>query len=528
MLSFKKKILEKFINNKFILFLFFSTILRIPHLIRAEFRLDSDGAHHWIVMENIINGNIFALHPYGLNHLGITDFSLALPISLFIGHNQYAYQIMLHLVFIIISIILYKITEYCFGNNASTTLLFLLALPNPVLFHFLVRPYGGHVLGSALMILSVYLLFISNNKDNKIFYLSLSSFLVGFGYYTSHLAIIIALPLLLYIFIYLVTYRKLVYFFAVLLSFFIGILPSIIGKLVQPYPDSYPNSSFNVSSLHFFDNASYSIKYIFPSLFGYFSQSGIEESGFKPPKDIKNLFPIINLYVTISFTYFIIVIFKNKLIKRNIHENYLIFSILVLLLNIMACLTTTNGLEGFGVRFFIPTIISIIPTYSAFLSGSIFQNKIWKKDIYQKIILYLHLFIFIISYGHGYLNFNSSLYTFEATPKINELVSVLSENKVKYCAADYWISYPIVYKSRFNILASPVKNLTLGPVRNPEITEKIIKNPNGIECLIYTIFTPLNISSKIDDIIIINSFKFKIIKSNNLDIYSILFVKEIK
>jgi hypothetical protein len=122
------------------------------------------------------------------------------------------------------------------------------------------------------------------------------------------------------IFIYLVTYRKLVYFFAVLLSFFIGILPSIIGKLVQPYPDSYPNSSFNVSSLHFFDNASYSIKYIFPSLFGYFSQSGIEESGFKPPKDIKNLFPIINLYVTISFTYFIIVIFKNKLIKRNIHE----------------------------------------------------------------------------------------------------------------------------------------------------------------------------------------------------------------
>jgi hypothetical protein len=171
--------------------------------MRAEFRLDSDGAHHWIVMENIINGNIFALHPYGLNHLGITDFSLALPISLFIGHNQYAYQIMLHLVFIITSIILYKITEYCFGNNASTTLLFLLALPNPVLFHFLIRPYGGHVLGSALMILSIYLLFISNNKDNKIFYLSLSSFLVGFGYYTSHLAIIIALPLLLYIFSYL-------------------------------------------------------------------------------------------------------------------------------------------------------------------------------------------------------------------------------------------------------------------------------------------------------------------------------------
>ena len=159
------------------------------------YRLDSDGAHHWIVIDYILTGKSVALHPYGLTHLGITDFIFSIPFSLLLGHTQYSYQLMLHLVFLLLSFSIYKITQFAYGQKASDYSLLLLALPNPILYHFLVRPYGGHLLGSVIVILSLLLLFVSEKKENKIPYLCLSSFLVSFAYYTSHLSIIPLLPL---------------------------------------------------------------------------------------------------------------------------------------------------------------------------------------------------------------------------------------------------------------------------------------------------------------------------------------------
>lgn len=528
----KKRISEFFIKYKLLIFVIFTTIMRIPHYLRADFRLDSDGAHHWIVMENIINKSIFALHPYGVNHLGVTDFLIAIPISLFTGHNQYAYQAMLHIVFLLLSYTLYKITDLCFGRDASLISLILLALPNPIIFHFLVRPYGGHVLSIILMLASLYLLFISNKEENRILKLSLASFFLGLGYYTSHLSIIIALPLSIYLIIYLFIYRKFSYLVTVLFTFILGISPSIIGTFIQPYPVSYFNASFNIKIERIFDNLTYSIKYIFPSIFGYFSLPGIEESGFYPSKDLQLLFPILTIFTLFSFFYFLYIVYRKKLYysspENKILGNYFLFSLIVVALNILAILTTSNGLEGFGVRFFIPAIITIIPLYSAFLSGKIYQNSIWGKEIFRKILLYLHIIVFLISYGRGYLNYKSPLYTFEATPKIKELVEVLKNNNVKFCAADYWISNPIVYETKFKILASPIENLTSGPFRNPEISKKIMDNPNGIECIINLIFAPLKISSKSNDVIEINSYKFKLINTITLDKYIIHIVKELK
>ncbi|PJZ48155.1 hypothetical protein [Leptospira saintgironsiae] len=67
---------------------------------------------------------------------------------------------------------------------------------------------------------------------------------------------------------------------------------------------------------------------------------------------------------------------------------------------------------------------------------------------------------------------------------------------MKYCAADYWMANPIIYETNFEILATPIDSLSVEPKRNPEIVEKVLNNPKGIECVINNWFTPLQNEAK--------------------------------
>lgn len=253
----------------------------------------------------------------------------------------------------------------------------------------------------------------------------------------------------------------------------------------------------------------------------------MEESGFIPSKDLRNLFPIVNFLFLFTFIYAGVKVFSLESLKIN--GNYSLFASLVILLNTLAILVTSNGLEGFGVRFFIPAILISLPLYSLIFAGEYRGVKIaWLNEKFRYFLLFLHFSIYVISYGRGYLNFNSGLYTFEATPGIKQIVAVLKENQVQYCATDYWISNPIIYETNFAILASTVRNLTSGPIRNPEIENVIINNPKGIQCIINNWFSPISNNSKKPNEFIENGFySFRILKTLEVERNKIFIVEQL-
>lgn len=504
---------------KIIFFLLFTTLLRVPHLIRADYRLDSDGAHHWIVMDYIFSGKFFALHPYGLTHLGITDFLLVYPFTFIFGHTQITYQIMLHLVFLIVSFTIYKLSKISFGNKAADFSLLLLALPNPTIFHFLLRPYGGHVLAITLTLLSLYTIYLAETTEAKGKYYSISGFLIGLSYYTSHLAIISIVPVTAYLALSLWKERKVTYFLYSFFFILIGLVPSVIGKLIQPFPDNYPNASFSIKIQNIPNNFEFAVVNIFPALLDIFYLPGLEEGGFFPSKDLRIPMQFLGLLFLGIGIYFlsrqIRKVISNGLGSIRITGNYTLFFFLLLSLNIGAVLVTTNGLEGFGLRFLLPAIIASVPLYAALFSGEINSNRIeWLPSKLRIGLIFLHFLIYILAFGRGYLDKKSAVYTAQATLGIDEIISYLKENNVKYCAADYWMANPIIYETNFKILATPIDSLSVGPRRNPEIVEKVLNNPKGVECVINNWFTPLQNKAKDPQKFIeTNLFAFRILRS---------------
>ncbi|PJZ48154.1 hypothetical protein CH362_15295 [Leptospira saintgironsiae] len=97
-------------------------------------------------------------------------------------------------------------------------------------------------------------------------------------------------------------------------------------------------------------------------------------------------------------------------------------------MNIGAILVTTNGVEGFDLRFLLPAIIASVPIYAALFSGEINSTRIeWLPSKLRISLISLHFLFYILAFGRGAIWTKSLLCIPQATLGIDEIIFYLKE-----------------------------------------------------------------------------------------------------
>lgn len=309
----------------------------------------------------------------------------------------------------------------------------------------------------------------------------------------------------------------------------IGSVPSIVGHFINPLPVEYKNASLIPTAKNIWLNANYSFEMIFPAVLDAFEFPGLQEAGFWPNADGKVVIKIHQFFclllLVLLFFGSIVNILRNR--KEMKFVPYEIIFFFILISNIASVILTKNSLFGFGVRYFLPAIFFSVPVFAGMFIG--LKNESFKLLNLNRYLLrgfvFLHLLIYVHSYTRGYFSKDSLMYIGEGTPGIYSMIQYLKDKKITHCAMDYWLAAPVVYYTKFDIKASNILLLNSGHVRNPEITKEILDQKEGVNCIAYNFFTPLD-AQKTGDILQNKQFRFKILETKDFKYSTIYLVKE--
>lgn len=551
-MSMQAKLFDFFARYRWPLFAFWVLLFRLPHILGADRRLDGDGAHHWLVMDRIYQGEAFVLHPHGMDHIGLVEFLLATPFIPLFGHTQLAYQLGLCLIFFLTAWPLFLFARRAYGQNAASWVLILLALPHPFLQFISLRPYGGHLLCNSLGMLVLYLWWrrvspgaaaagsdpsrqanagdaLAGGARDVLYWAGVGA-LAGLALYTNRLY---AIPLAAHLGVWVLhalTRRDARWLGALLIfvvGFAVGGTPQWLGGLFEPFPPNYPNAGFQPGLDNLQSNAAVFVSSLLPNLLDAIYFDGFGEAGFVPPGDVKKLVPIWQNFIVLAAIPPLL-----RLVPRGI--DYLrgrgeltvgVLAVAIVTVNTLAILITKLPIWGFSARYLIASILILIPVYAAFAAGLYdapavgknsapdsaageaptqgnkgavligqatgFAAKIyaWFRGRAARIFAIGHLVIFIAAYAYGYRP-GGVIYSGEATAGADEVAAYLQASGHDRCVANYWIAYNVIYSSGRTILASPTELYPgLGPVRDPEIERAVLDAPDGVRCVIDHRFT---------------------------------------
>lgn len=130
---------------------------------------------------------------------------------------------------LLITIMLYKITNIIFENGKLNKLVILLS-GLFIQFIFLSTFVYGDIIGLSLSLASIYFL-ITFTKKNKKYSIFVSSILIGFACLVRNNYYIFLIAEIIYLLIYACKEKKLIYLFTIIFIMTIGILPSTVTKI---------------------------------------------------------------------------------------------------------------------------------------------------------------------------------------------------------------------------------------------------------------------------------------------------------
>lgn len=460
---------------------------RLPHFFRADARLDGDGALHWIVMENILRGEVFALHPYGYDHLGLTEFFLAFLFVPFTGHTQLAYQLALTVVFFATALAAYLVAQTAFSQRAADRVLLLTALPHAFIQFMSVRPFGGHLLCATLGLWAIWCWLKFRESARAPAAMIAVGLLCGLAIYTNRIALMMVAALYGVWLLELAVRRGrgaggICFSLAGLGA---GLLPVALGWIWQPYPNIYPNARLSFVPARIGENAAIFVRDLLPAIFDVYRFPGLEESGFDPAGSVKSAIDVWQVLIALTAIPPALLFFRSlyRFLMHGERAGYGVLAGAVVAVNAAGILFTDIQLIGFSVRYFLPALLVALPLYGALAAGH-YPIALWKLGPVRIARVYLagHFFIYGLAYAHGYRP-GAPIYTAEATPGAARVHVWLAGRGVRRCVGNFWIAYNLDYLSRLRLPASPTRALpATGIVRDPVLEERVIGQP--LECVI--------------------------------------------
>ncbi|PKN83741.1 MAG: hypothetical protein CVU46_16225 [Chloroflexi bacterium HGW-Chloroflexi-8] len=463
-MRFFGKKFESLINNQFatlfLLFLIFF-IWRLVLLKMDYFPFNSDEAIVGLMGKHIIDGER-PLFFYGQSYMGSLDaYFVALSFLIF-GEKVIAIRIVQIVLFFLTIVNLYFYVIIAFQNRIAAFLSSILLIFAPVnLILYTTVSLGGYVealyIGSSVLLISALLYRKADIKslDKKDFLLLMfAGFLTGLGLWVNPISLTIGIPAIV-VTLFRIFFNKVrpQLFLRIILMLLIGFLIGsffwwytfILNKDIRFLTEIF-GSAVSVDNGNYFQ---ITLQHI--ATFFLFAPTVI--LGLRPPWDTV----LIGKYFIPFVLIFWILILALFLSKRKTYTTQERISFLILtgimVLDFIGYVFTSFGNDPSG-RYFLPYFIPL-----SIGAGFLLSKFPRKKFIYI-------LFLFVISYNiYGVMSL-AKVFPFLTTQfyppaqvdhtYIGELVSFLENNDEYIGFSNYWVSYPLAFKTNEEIIAIPL------------------------------------------------------------------------
>lgn len=466
---------------KWIIFMSFHFIFRLPYFLNSEKRMHGDEAFHWLVNQANIDGN-FTLHPFNHSYLGVTDFLFVLPFYPFFGNSGLSNQLGLWLMYGVFSFFMVKATELLLGKKESQLVYYLHLIPSSFLMILSATYHGGHFGAYVFWTAGFYFYLKMLQKDSNQIDISsaiLLGGLWGLSYYTSHLTLLsigVYLPLCIFFLLILNLQNiKLVFriSFFILIGLVVGLIPEALGKFIIPFEANH-NSDFLARPFFFWKNNLYVLlHYEWESIVGIFAHPFMRYYGFFFGAKEQTVIYALSIILTIVLISFPIIFIFKSIREKGLKVNNFLFYFFVgyfalFTITFILILCINKELDDFGVRYLMP-VISISPFLFAYAAYSLKEKNI--KFFYTLVSL-----VFIINiagYLQGYTR--KAFYEFEGSPGAKEVSEFLKSKDIKYSFANHWITYNLIKNSKQEHLSAPFIGEN---IHNPPMHDFIEKQSN--------------------------------------------------
>jgi len=441
-------------------------LLRFYFLSHPDFVLDSDEAIVGLMAKHINEGKGIPAFYYGQHYMGAFEpILVALSFKLF-GIGQFG----LKFIPFLFSVFLIPLM-YIAGLQLGSVLIarvssLIMAIPPAALLIWSLKARGGFVELIAIGLLS-FIFIIRFYKTHKLIYLLITSFLIGFGWWTNNQIIYFILPIGLLTLIYSIFKKE-----AKLKSFVRNLFGSIVFFLIGSLPYWVYNIKNEFKSFELFAGSEEKIEYS-KHLNGFLTEAVpilIGARRFWSFDDLfSNSFLIVSILYIFLFLCFICYLICNLFKDRNLKYNFLY---LILLFTVPFVFIISHfGYLSFAPRYLLPIYPAIFIVLSI---GLVFIRKINTKIFNITLSLVLAINLLSLFYkGPAIPKEPFVAYGDRVSKDQTELINWLNNNDFKLVKTNYWIGYRLAFETN-----EEVKFLIIDEPNTPRILDYEIVKEN--------------------------------------------------
>ena len=432
---------------------------------------NADEAIVGLMAKHILQGE-HSIFFYGQSYMGSLDAYLIAGVIKLIGEGVYAIRVVQIFLYALFIMSTYFIGKSIYGSNTIGFIAgLLLALPVVNITLYTTVSLGGYgealVISNGLFILGYYLI---NELDqiNKIpekwtyqrlrLFSSSFCFLVGLGIWVNGITLVFSIPITLLLIIFILRNKSRIPLKVINQITTIGLLAGLIG--LSPW--MYYAITIGIDQLFYellgsavnVEMGSW-LSVLFDHLVNYFLLGGTVLFGFRPPWEVRWLgLPLIP-FVIFVWIYMIVIWLRKIVIRGNENQlqNYMIIGIFIF--QFIGFVFTPFGVDPSG-RYFLPLSMPL-----AILVGEIIDHLSENKRLKLFIVGLLILFNMTGNIQCALNNPPGITTQFDQVTAIDHsydetLVDFLRLNNAFYGFSNYWVSYPLAYKSNEEILYIPL------------------------------------------------------------------------